>query len=234
MKDIRTLVPEFTPLEFKDKFSLLYVGDQYIGVSFNIMSALSNYEDNTTLKNTYSILTDFIPATAITVERIGSADFLIGWFDLNDFSEFTVAHVGIAVNGLEVADFEYLEKYIEVDDYKYLKSIQPVSTARLTEIIKDKVTLLDSAPIEKMTDISSSYYRRSYHGNGVDKEIERLNKDKIAIPYKIQPIKQNDYSNIRFAKINMQIFGGNSVIPFVWLQRTKLQKKETLYVHTNN
>jgi len=227
MKDIREYIPQVSPLDFADKISLLYVGDeQYIAITLGRGDIAVDYEDNSINKETYTISSDFVPASAITVDKVGdngkTSDYLIGWFNLSDFSDFSVANIGVALNGLDNEDIEYLEKYIDVDAYSYLKSIQPIPTAKLQEIIKDKVTLIKSVPLEKLADLDSLYYRRKYKDNVLNTEHEKANQHKIAIPHKIQPIKENDWSNIRIAKIDMQVFGGNSVIPFVWLQRTKL------------
>jgi hypothetical protein len=65
-------------------------------------------------------------------------------------------------------------------------------------------------------------------------EHEVANQHKIAIPDEIQPKSPNDWSNIKIAKVNLQKFGGNSVYPFIWVQNTKLTKKEVLNVLTHN
>jgi hypothetical protein len=182
----------------------------------------------------YEIISEIISATTITIDTVGyeneSTDYLIAWFDDTrddfDFAENLTAFVGIAINGLDYDDIEFIEKFNDVDDYFYLKSTVPLEKAKIVQMIKDKVVVLDKIPLQKVTDFEQKFYHRKFSGGELDLEYEKENQHKIAIPNWIKRKETDDWSNIRFAKFELERFGGHSVYPFVWIQKTKLKKKE--------
>ena len=236
MKDIRSFIPEITPMIFKDDVNLLYVkDDEYIAYSMIGWSTRHKSINSDSNEEFYKIVSDIIPATAITIDAVGThgktTDYLIAWFDNardNGFSYagYTEGYIGIANKEINEADIEFLEKYHDVDSYSYLKSINPLENSRIKQIIEKKVIVLDKVPLENITDVDSKYYRRRYPNGVLDIQHEKANQHKISIPHKIQPLSQNNWSNIRIAKIDLSKFGGNTVYPFAWLQKTTIIKKE--------
>jgi hypothetical protein len=226
MRDIRELVPCMTPLMFKEKVRLLYVEDESY-VAYSLFG--KNFSHISSNSETYEIFSYILPASIQTDEKIGKSDFLIAWFDSQrdkriDFTQYTECHIGIATKDISDEEIDFMEKFYEVDGYVYLKSVKPYNLTKYQDLIRNKTIIWDKVPLLKMSQINDKFYRREYKDGKV--LIERLQPGKISIPHKIQPKSANDWSNIRYCMFELHRFGGNSVYPFAWLQRTTLVKKE--------
>ena len=240
MKDIRTYIASFSPIIFKDEVKLLYIDEnQYVAYSMLDVNPMAltfkrPYIEIDIPKDFYEINSEIIPATAITIDNAGTngktTDYLIAWFDNTrdsglDYKESSEAFIGIAKEVVSDIETHYLEKYNDVDDYVYLKSVRPLKKVKIEKLIKDNVLLLDKVPLQRIEDIKEGFYRREYPDAKLNLEFEKKNQDKISIPHKIQPQKDNDWSNIRIAMFDLQKFGGRDVYPFVWIERSEIKIK---------
>ena len=178
MKDIRTYIPSISPLIFKDEVKLLYIDEnQYVAYSMLGVNSLPElyfkrpHIEIDIPKDFYEINSEIIPAIAITIDNAGTngktTDYLIAWFDNTrdsglDYKVSSEAFIGIAKEDVSDTETHYHEKYNDVDDYVYLKSVRPLKKVKIEKLIKDNVLLLDKVPLQRIEDIKEGFYRREY------------------------------------------------------------------------
>ena len=227
MKDIRTYIPAISQLIFKDEVNFLFIEDnQYLAYSLTGLNLPDYAFDKAKEKDFYTMTSEIILPTVITIDCVEidgkSTNYLIAWFTESGIEKHTSAFIGISQKDINL---EFAEEYEDVDDYVYLKSVKSISKEKIQKFIKDHVFLMDKVSLEKLEDIENMFYRRLYHEGNLDMDFEKENQHKIAIPNEIQPVKQTDFSHIRIAKLDLQNFNGNSVYPFVWIEKTELKRK---------
>ena len=231
MKDIRTYISAISPLIFKDEVNFMFIEDnQYLAYSLTGLNLPDYVFDKAKEKDFYTMTSEIILPIVITIDCVEidgkSTNYLIAWFD-NSSADFQSANYSSAFVGISQKDInlEFAEEYEDVDDYVYLKSAKSISKKKIQKFIQEQVFLLDKVPLEKLEDKENMYYRRLYHEDILDMDFEKENQNKIAIPNEIQPVKQSGFSHIRIAKLDLQNFNGNSVYPFVWIEKTELKRK---------
>jgi len=186
-----------------------------------------------------SAVSKIVPAKTISIDNIGETDYVIAWFDDTHDTELNYTYYHDVYFGYsEINLIEELEDIIEkgfnpleedVEGFKLKSSIESVSKEDFVRFIKEKVLALQKVSLEELGDLSAYHttWERDEEGNIIPVP------DKIHIPEEIQPKSVDgegiqDWSNIRIAKINLDIYGGANGFPYAWTVRTQFVKEKTL------
>ena len=196
MKDIRNFIEPITPLIFKDKIHIIYVPhEQYVVYSLNDIVIYAIYD-----KIVQNIDMNIIPAIAITTAKIEEKDYLIAWFDNNalktqNIHEIYQTYIGILTDKEKCQEIVFLDEITDISNYFYQKSKEPIEEIIIKNLIKNDVAMLDRLSLNLYSDY------------------------KLTIPPEMKSI---DQTNIRIALFEISKFGGNTVIPFVWCEKSNL------------
>ena len=230
----------FSPVQLRRNVRLLHLNNE-TSVAYTVPAIFERtlrYGDNYSPEIELAV-TNILPAKTISIDNIGETDYVIAWFDDTHDTELDYTYYHDVYFGYsEINLIEELEHIIEkgfnpleedVEGFRLKSSIESVSKEDFVRFIKEKVLALQKVSFEELGDLSAYHttWERDEEGNIIPVP------DKIHIPEEIQPKSVDgegiqDWSNIRIAKINLDIYGGANGFPYAWTVRTQFVKEKTL------